>query len=43
MIKDIRLNLSMTDMKKWCDEYFATESSDIYCSKRKFKFNAMEN
>ena len=22
-------------MKKWCDEYFATESSDIYCSKRK--------
>ena len=35
MIKDIRLNLSMTDMKKWCDEYFATESSDIYCSKRK--------
>ena len=35
MIKDIRLNLSMTDMKKWCDEYFRTEPSDIYYSKRK--------
>ena len=43
MIKDIRLNLSMTDMKKWCDEYFATESSDIYCSKRKLVKRSSSN